>query len=189
MMRTSLTKGAGLYSYRRSTLLVAALSFLTLSSAAKSEPLDTAPQVDHVRSVAVTLSLIHLPFPIVEFTTEISLSSQFGLAATVGAGAIFSNAAFDVGISGRYYVIGDFDHGMQLGVEANYFSVDVGDGNSEVLDFFLGLGVGPFVGYKVSADVGFTFETQLGVVYYVRGNDHFTNEFFPLINVNLGWAF
>jgi hypothetical protein len=58
--------------------------------------------------------------------------------------------------------------------------------------------VGPFVGYKVTADVGLTFDAQLGFQVIavsaeaVSGGQTASGEqssVIPLLNLNVGWAF
>jgi hypothetical protein len=90
-------------------------------------------------------------------------------------------------------VLGDFRHGMQLGAELLYLHLS--DANLSVSGE--GLAVGPFVGYKYTADVGFTFDTQLGVEHIgarAQGNAGSTapasdSTNILLLNINVGWSF
>lgn len=69
-----------------------------------------------------------------------------------------------------YYVLGDFEHGMQLGAEAIYLYLD-GDGTSSIQVSGAGFALGPFVGYKTATNIGFTFDAQLGVEYLVASGN------------------
>ena len=54
----------------------------------------------------------------------------------------------------RVYVIGDFRHGMQLGGEVLYLHLN----DDRIAISGEGLAVGPFLGYKIMIDAGFTFD-------------------------------
>jgi hypothetical protein len=146
--------------------------------------------------------------PIAELTGEFAVSPKFGLAAIAGVGSIqgeFPDAsgqvqkkpfsAFELGASGRYYVLGNFDHGMQLGAELLYIHVTVQ--GEQVSGTGAGVVVGPFVGYKVSADFGLTFDSQLGFQVAAvdaeaksGGVSSSANKpgVIPLLNLNVGWG-
>ena len=158
---------------------------------------------------ALTVSPLHLIAPIVEVTGEGRLTGRGGLALIGGVGSLkgevndaFGNTStesfgvWEVGASGRYYLVGDFDHGMQLGGEILYVDVDV-EGET-VSGTGSGLAIGPFLGYKVSADFGFTFDSQLGFQYLAGGAEaesggqtaeEEASEVIVLLNLNIGWAF
>ena len=88
---------------------------------------------------------------------------------------------------------------MQLGVEALYVHASADDvDSSSVSATAQGLAIGPYVGYKFIADVGFTFNAQLGVQYVTaRGEAASDTEsasasdsnIVPLLNLNIGWSF
>jgi hypothetical protein len=145
----------------------------------------------------------------VEVTGEGRLASKFGLAGVVGVGSIEGDlpdpsgnvrteifSVWEIGASARYYLLGDFDHGMQLGAEVLYVNVDVEGEN--VSGTGAGTALGPFIGYKVSADFGLTFDSQLGFQFVVGRVEAESggamaegeaNAVVPLLNLNLGWAF
>src|SRR5438874_13063933 len=78
---------------------------------------DADRNVEH--TISVTFSPIHLVFPILEVTGEYRIDDKMGVAAIVGAGQIsLLGSAFTVAELGgqfRYYVLGSFIHGMELG--------------------------------------------------------------------------
>ncbi len=141
---------------------------------------------DH--SVSVTLSPIHLLYPIIEATGEFRVGKKAGVAAIAGFGSIDRYSVVEIGGQGRYYPVGDFDHGLQLGGEVLAVVVS-GSGASGT-----GLSIGPFVGYKIAARFGLTFDIQLGVQGYAVGASSGSTSasdsaLGPLLNINLGWSF
>jgi hypothetical protein len=157
------------------------------------------PQAEeHPRRVfALTISPLHLISPIVELTGEARVADKIGVAAIAGVGRIsdtqngvkISADVYELGAQARYYALGDFRQGMQLGAELLYLHLD--DPNLVVKA--QGIAVGPFVGYKYTADVGFTFDGQLGVEYVgAKANSSTTtakdSSWIPLLNLNVGWS-
>jgi hypothetical protein len=157
------------------------------------------PEVTHPRRVfSLTISPIHLFLPIVELTGEARVHDKVGVAVLGGAGRYsdtqngikLSATAFEAGAQVRYYLLGDFRHGMQLGAEFLYLHLS----DSQLAVSGEGFAFGPFLGYKFVADVGFTFDTQLGFEYVgARAATATTmasgGEFIPLLNLNVGWSF
>jgi len=162
---------------------------------------------DVQHQVSITFSPIHLIQPIVELTGEYRLGDQLGVAAILGGGSVKSatNAtlkgyALELGTQLRFYALGSFIHGMELGAELlfAYVGATAGSGNSSISGTGAGLSVGPFVGYKIASNVGFTFDIQLGVAYALinasatDGNQSVSqsaSNFGPLLNINFGWSF
>lgn len=158
------------------------IQFLLLfsASAVAIEPYDHA--------VSVTVSPLHLVLPIIEATGEFRLADKASVAVIGGFGSVSGYSAAEVGGQGRYYPIGDFDHGLQVGGEV--LAIFVSDSNAAGL----GLSVGPFLGYKIAARFGLTFDIQLGAQAYVVGASSGTSSaresaVGPLLNINLGWSF
>jgi hypothetical protein len=157
--------------------------------------------------VAITFSPLHLALPVFEVTGEFRLSDHLGLGLVAGYGSVKASDAgaatdvtfdvFEAGTQLRYYVLGDFRSGMQIGAEALYLNVSGGKGSvSAVAD---GLAVGPFLGYKFTAVVGFTFDAQLGIERVGlaasaknsstgAGANASASDWIPLLNLNVGWS-
>lgn len=156
------------------------LLLLTLCTVAFAH--ERAPY-DH--KVSLTVSPIHLTIPVLELTGEARVHDRVGVAAVAGAGATTGVTVWELGAQGRYYPVGDFDHGMQLGAEV------LGVGGGDDGDTAVGAALGPFLGYKIAARFGLTFEGQLGVQYAtVRANGGDSDAgVAPLLNLNLGWSF
>jgi hypothetical protein len=170
---------------------------------------------DH--SVAVLISPFHLILPVVEITAEIRLHERIGVAVIGGIGSIdpyqFSQTKPPAGVkTGRFtvweagaqfvsYPVGHFDHGMQLGAELLYLGIagSAESATNSASGTGQGLSMGPFIGYKFTAKVGFSLAIQGGVAYVTaradakdaQGNtaSRTDSQFGPLINLNLGWAF
>ncbi|MES2644480.1 MAG: hypothetical protein V4850_33645 [Myxococcota bacterium] len=165
-----------------------ALALLDTASASDKPPYD--------KHVSITFSPVHVFLATAEVTGEGRVLDKLGVAGILGVGVPSGVTTVEVGASGRYYVVGSFDHGMQLGAELRYAhaSQQRGDilatGDSAV--------IGPFVGYKIAARFGLSFEAQLGAQHQstllteTRGIERATARkarFIPLLNLNLGWSF
>ena len=148
------------------------------------------------RVFSLTISPIHLTFPVVELTGEIRAHDKLGVALIGGAGRYtdksvnISAAVYEIGAQLRFYPIGDFRHGMQLGAEVLY--VHLTQNNLSLRGE--GVGVGPFIGYKVISNAGFTFDAQMGGQYIgVRATDGYSSgsgkDVIVLLNLNVGWSF
>jgi hypothetical protein len=124
-----------------------------------------------------------------------------GAALILGGGSVSSDGssytAIEAGAQFRYYVLGTFIHGLQVGAEVLYLYLSNSD-DSTIEASGDGLAVGPFLGYKIATNLGFTFELQGGVQYLFAsakaesGNVSATAEdsnIIPLLNINLGWSF
>lgn len=100
---------------------------------------------------------------------------------------------FEAGASARYYALGSFRHGLQLGAEALYVHADTTADATGVQA--AGLGLAPFVGYKWTHRTGFTVDAQLGVTYLVAraasdaGAAATARDVAPLLNLNVGYSF
>jgi hypothetical protein len=172
-----------------------------------------APEAVRPRRLSVTITpfypawelfdLVGDDFPVFELAAEIRVHEKVGIALMV-AGAAHSGSftgvttrdlAFEAGAEPRWYAFGDFRHGMQLGVELRYFRMSsvltfVPDGGQ--LPFhFEGYLAGPFLGYKYTADVGFTVEAKLGFVArdltMSDAGDH--PNVLPITDLKIGWSF
>ena len=139
--------------------------------------------------MSLTLSAI-APFALIaEVTGEFRLPADFSVAAVAGLG-VPGGVQWQAAVQGRYYLLGGFEHGMPLGVEALY--VDGPDQAGKV-------GGGPFVGYKLATNIGFTVDVNVGFEYMVGlpsakyededDGDGVYKGFWPLLNANVGWSF
>lgn len=149
---------------------------------------------------SITLSPLHLPLPFLEVTSEFKMQPKVGVAGIIGLGSIDGAFAFELGGQAQYYLIGDFDHGMQLGAEMIYAHVsDDNIDGSGISANSNGLAIGPYLGYKVAFGFGLTLNLQAGLDYMlVRAHAEDSTgasgnasgaALFPLINFNVGWSF
>jgi len=171
----------------------------------QNQPVQSQDSPSH--QFSLTISPLHLVLPIVELTGEYAIMKDLSAALILGGGKITSEAsglvaketytAYEVGAQGRYYLLGDFEHGMQVGAEALYLYLDR-DGESSITVSGAGLALGPFIGYKIATHIGFTFDAQLGFQYMVaraEATDGTNTEkgensdIIPLLNLNVGWSF
>ncbi|MGA9524070.1 MAG: hypothetical protein WBV82_21595 [Myxococcaceae bacterium] len=185
---------------RRSWWVVAASLASSVAMAEESTPPASvnapASEEDREHKVAVTFSPIHLFMPIFEVTGEFRAANKIGLAAVVGVGSVNDVAVVETGGQFRFYPIGNFNHGMQLGAEIQYVFATASSG--DIFAVAGGLSAGPFIGYKIATNVGFTFEAQAGVaVNTVNASasgsgvstSSTTSSVGPLLNLNIGWSF
>lgn len=168
------------------------------------------PPPEH--SVAITISPVHLIFPVVEIMGEVKLLPNLSASLILGAGSLTIPAttgipqskarAYEAGAQFVFYPVGDFEHGMQLGAEGLFAYVDGAvkptNGGADIVYGGKALSTGAFLGYKVSAGIGFTFVAQLGAAYtsvlaeaaqstiQVSATKSGIS---PLLNLNVGWAF
>lgn len=161
---------------RLSCLLFAVVGLALFSTSALA-----TPGVE--RPLAITISPFHLFLPMGEITAEYALTPKLGVAGILGFGQVSTEDAFgqessfsvfEVGASGRYYLIGDFRHGLQVGLEALYMKI-----SGSVEDAFgvgEGLSIGPFVGHKYTASFGLTLELQGGAGYTLVGAEASNDE-------------
>lgn len=173
--------------------LVAAAVVAGVAGHARAEP-EAHPR----RVVSVTFSPIHLILPVVEVTVEGRMGDKIGLGGVLGVGSVAIDntddraGLFELGGTFRYYVVGSFRSGVQIGGEFLYVHAN-GTPNG-VAATASGVSVGPFVGYKWTADLGFTFDAQLGVAATGIGAESGTStesesDIGPLLNLNAGWSF
>jgi hypothetical protein len=182
-----------------------------LATAAMMNPLPqpTVEPSKPGKKISVTWAPILLVAPVVELTAEYRVANKLGVSITVGAGKrtiedeMFGDATgteIEGGAQVRYYLIGDFDHGMELGVQAleEYVKFDEPLPPNVIAVAAGGFTVGGFLGYKIATRVGFTFEAQLGARYLVvepavQGSSAASfgdiKKWQPLLHLNIGWSF
>ncbi len=167
----------------RSLALVSAVAVLGLAA-----PSDAAPH-----ELAVTISPIHLAIPVVELTGEYKLVDRQSAALILGAGTSGGVGAFEIGGQYAYYLLGNFDHGLKLGLEGIFVAAG-GSAGTSVTAVGGGVSVGPFLAYKIAFDFGLTFDLGAGAQYvFITASDG-TNSasadgFGLLLNLNAGWSF
>ena len=184
---------------------IAAVLFVGMASAHADSREPNRPD-----GFSLTISPLLLVFPIGELTLEVPLDEDrnMGLAVIGGYGSVGIETSdgfttetervtiFELGASFRYYLLGNYSFGMQLGAELMYIGASTTvDGVTGVGDGFSGA---PFLGFKIVTPGGFTFDSQLGVAYvFVRANasdgdsesSEQASDIIPLLNLNIGWTF
>lgn len=156
-----------------------------------------APPARPLPTVAITISPFHFILPVIELTGEFRVGRKLGVAVIAGAGKVtamdssVTAKVYEAGGSVRYYVLGNFRHGMQIGGELLYLKATAEDTSIEVRG--KGFGISPFLGYKWTHRSGFTIDTQLGVTYIAIQAESSTqtkqeSKVGPLLNLNVGWS-
>ena len=167
-------------------------------------PAPTAP-ASPAHLVSITFSPVHLALPIFEVTGEIRDGDSFGFALILGGGEVQGLGAFEVGAQARFYALGDFEGGLQIGAEVLYLHLDGGLGSTNSTSLSgsgTGAAIGAFVGYKTILAIGLTFEAQGGAEVVnadasasatsATGSSTATASdvrVIPLLNLNVGWSF
>lgn len=192
------------------------LGCISLASTASAEE-QNSTLADDGHQIALTISPFHLFSPIVEVQGEYKLAQQIGVSGIVGYGNTKAGdtdlPVFELGAQGRYYLLGDFNHGLHIGAEMLYVYVNGDDLEEGISVDGNGLAIGPFLGYKVAADFGLTFEIQAGYQALflkaeaeAKDNQRLSTvgqsvqsdgnkataedeKGIPLLNINLGWSF
>lgn len=162
------------------------------------------------RKFSLTMSPIHLAFPVLELTGEYALSPDFGIAAIGGYGSIeveksngISTSKEDIpilelGAQAMYYPWGDFNGGMQLGAELLWLKIFIPEEEGVTVSAN-GVAIGPMVGYKWILGFGLTFDVQGGYQFLfaqAKAKNAAGEELessvdsgVPLLNLNMGWSF
>jgi len=165
------------------------------------------PPPEPVRTVSLTLSPVHLIFPLLELMAEVRPVDHLGLAVIGGYGTVSAESssgtekfkAYELGAQALWYPMKPF-HGLHVGAELLYVKVESDELNQgDVKGTGTGLAVGPLIGYKVLTSGGFTFVAQGGAEYIAveaEASDQVGNSsqkddsrWIPLLNLNLGYSF
>ena len=143
-------------------------------------------------------------FPIVAMSVEVRVVhpslgvALMGLAGEENDTGTFVNSHetfFEVGAEPRWYFLGGF-RGPMAGAALHYFRMhmiltDAVDGRVLPPYEFAGYTYGLFVGYKYTADIGFTVEVKAGVEAVNRtvsdSGPHPT--ILPMTDAKVGWSF
>lgn len=160
------------------------------------------PPVEH--AVSLTFSPLLLLASAFQFTAEFRADPHVGLALVGGYASVTdattttaaSVGVTEIGARASFYAFGNFDQGLHVGLQGIYASAS---GSSSVSTTLVssGLSFGSFVGYKVAADVGVTFDVGLGVQYvfisspsvYSASDSTTQTKIEPLGVVDVGWSF
>jgi hypothetical protein len=158
--------------------------------------------------VSLTLAPLLLMFPMAELGAELRLLDGFGATVRGGFGRWgvslpddkkATYPAWKVSGQLQWYLMHSF-HGLHLGAELGYLRVTTDDPEFPWDSLRMRrLAVGPLLGYKLIARVGFTFYAQFGIVRAfekaraesdVLGDATDDDERWdPLLNLGIGWSF
>lgn len=155
--------------------------------------------------VSLTFSPAHaILLPMGELAIEGRLHPKFSLTALLGLGARpivkpwagvtrFKQEnflAWQLGLQAKGYIWGNFQGGLNLGLELLYHQDTSTRSDAQALS------TGLFLGYKYIVTIGFTIDVQLGLNYQLIGEKPVNNplqtgegKFGMLLNLNMGWSF
>lgn len=184
-----LVLGFGGKSQRRlGAIVVPLLLMTTVASSSLAEEVDRRT-AEHRASL--TVGLVR--------PLTVRVDAQIKFAPRVSAGIIVGDGLTNLmGAQGRYFLLGDFEHGMPLSLEilgANQGAFCPGqDARSPCQEFYPqnGLTSSALLGYKKIFRVGFTLDLNAGASFFVLSNSaEGWNVDRPTIAVNLGlgWSF
>ena len=167
----------------------------------------TGAHAQSMQKLSVTISPIHLAFPVAEITAEYALAPQFGIAGIGGFGSMSAKdyrgknvtyPVLELGGQASYYLFGSFRHGMQVGAELLWIKIFPPEDQGVTVDVN-GIAFGPMVGYKWAARFGLTFMVQAGYEFlFAQAEAENTageqaessaESGVPLVNLNAGWSF
>lgn len=136
---------------------------------------DTLPGVDATGVV-----------PFAEAYFEKRQGDKVGIGLVAGGGTIDSVPAWEVGINGRGYPLGDFAGGLVIGAEGVFMHKSA----RAALDPVSGISFGPVIGVKYVLPFGLTIEATGGaaVMFFGPGFDRIQQSFGPIANFGLGWS-
>ncbi len=148
--------------------------------------------------------------PILQLTGEARVVPHFGISVLAGYGELGVDTTdsfgdrqsvkvkvYELGARAIGYPLKNFKS-LQLGAQLLYLHVDTENLN-DVSGTGAGAAIGPFIGYKLITEAGFTFLAQGGFQYLAAradAHDSFGNSasdtdsrFLPLLNLDIGWSF
>jgi hypothetical protein len=171
---------------------VAALLVLMVGSNASAQVATTNQNgfvAEPVKKLTLSFSPVHLLFPVAEVTGEYAVSQTFGVAGIAGLGGYNGAYLFTAGTQAIWYVSGDFSQGLQVGGEAVYSELGASSGGDSVA-LLGGLGIAPFLGYKISGRSGLTAIAQAGPQLVAATNGRQSaSGIGVMLNLNVGWTF
>jgi len=194
----------------------------------KVDTADTRPPVEHW--LTLQTSLYHLLVPMFEIGGDYAIDRHFSAGLTFGVAFLpikpadldnnFGTGVRAIGatVRAQYYVLGDFDHGISLGLQGTGWSTRT-TGNTNPSRFLSSEGsvnqYAIFVGIKHAFRLGFMLSGQVGYQYnakndpviengksyeggefgadpteQLRDSSEFASMRSPLLlNLNVGWSF
>jgi hypothetical protein len=139
------------------------------------------------KTAYLSFSPIHFSRPIGEITGEMKLTPHTSAALVIGAGAIGGQAYWKGGYQLLYYPFGNFENGLQLGLESSYAGFAGGLPSGVVVGPVNALTFSPLIGWKWTHASGFTMSSQAGFSYAPSAQGE--RRFAALYNLNVGWSF
>ncbi len=141
----------------------------------------------------VSVSIFSLHHPVVEISGEFRIKKNMGLTGIVGAGSMDGSTVLEIGGQYKFFASGNFNNGIQLGLETVYTSISPLYGTALIKN---GLSTGLFFGFKGTDDyMGITMDFQLGFAGVMNTNHANNSSSFAftegriIFRTNIGWSF
>lgn len=165
-------------------LMLAAIALLLWSKTGRADEPAKAPPP---KTAYLSFSPIHLSRPIGELTGEMKTTDRTSIAIVMGAGAIGGQAYWKAGSQLLYYPMGNFENGLQLGLESSYAGFAGGLPSGFIVGPVNAMTFSPLIGWKWTFAGGFTISSQAGASYAPAAVGE--RRFSALYNLNIGWSF
>lgn len=121
------------------------------------------------REVSLMVDGLSLLSDIVQLQGEFQISDNMSCGILLGAGNVRGSSADTsysfllAGAQFNYYLLGDFEEGLQIGVQALYSSTNIRANKTFLYENGRVLSLTPYAGYKLVLASGLTMNAQVGV--------------------------
>lgn len=166
-------------------LSLVAAAALSLPRVAAADDEKEAAQ-EKPKTAYLSFSVLHLARPIAELTGEMRLTPRWSFSVITGAGAVSQRAYWNVGTQLLAYPIGNFERGLQLGVETAYAGYAGDRDPTAIVGPVNALTFGPVIGFKWTFS-SFTVSSQAGAAFAPGATPG--HRFAAVHNLNIGWSF
>lgn len=121
------------------------------------------------RNVSLMVDGLSLLSDIVQLQGEFQISNNMSFGVLLGAGNVRGNSADSshslllAGAQFNYYLLGDFEEGLQIGAQALYSSTNILAKKTFLYENGRVLSLTPYAGYKLVLASGLTMNAQVGI--------------------------
>lgn len=169
--------------------VVAVLAVLAQSGAAQAQNQD---REESYRRLTLGVNLPYLAVPVFQLHAELALTGRWSAALRAGlgkSGVGHEQWVGELGGQATYYLTGNFDRGMQVGLDVRGTAYE---GEGHLFGLGDGLALGPYVGYKRVFGYGITLGAQLSVQGVLFGEvetvEDENNRVLPYLLLYTGWS-
>jgi hypothetical protein len=125
--------------------------------------------VSRPREMSLMLNGLPLLADIVQVQGEFQINERMSYGLLLGVGNVqgqtadTSHALFMAGAQFNYYLLGDFEEGLQIGAQALFSSTNIGAHKTMLYENGRVMSLTPYAGYKLVLTSGLTMNVQAGV--------------------------